>query len=334
MLTKNTDNPLVRLENLSKVFSVHSSRGLGTTDITAVKNVSFDIKKGETFGLVGESGCGKSTLSKIALRLLNATSGTAYYEGKDLYKMKYRELVNIRRQMQVIFQDPYDSLNPRLSVEELVAEPLIVHRYGNRARRRERIEELFHQVGLPPQLMTRYPHQLSGGQRQRVCIARSLTVSPSFIVCDEAVSALDVSIQAQILNLLLDLKRRFKLTYLFISHDLSVVKFVSDRIGVMYFGRLVELADTETLFSRVLHPYTHALLSAVPDPDPDTQKRRVLLGGSVPSLFNPPSGCVFHNRCPFTEPICSEEEPPFIDMGNSHFAACHFAGKLNLKIDF
>lgn len=329
----NTSDDFIRLENLTKVFSVSSSKGLKSTPVTAVKNVSFNIKQGEIFGLVGESGCGKSTLAKIALRLIEATNGAAYYEGQDLYQMKYKELVHIRRHLQVIFQDPYDSLNPRLSLEELVAEPLKIHRYGNRAKRRERIAQLFHKVGLPTQLMMRYPHQLSGGQRQRLCIARSLAVSPKFLICDEAVSALDVSIQAQILNLLLDLKKSFGLTYLFISHNLSVVKFVSDRIGVMYFGRLVELADTKTLFSHVLHPYTHALLSAVPNPDPDQERQHILMQGNVPSLFNPPSGCIFHDRCPYAKEMCYETEPPFIDMGNKHFAACHFADKLNLNLN-
>ncbi|NLK00705.1 MAG: ABC transporter ATP-binding protein [Clostridia bacterium] len=325
------DNSFFRLENLTKVFYINTNKGLKSTPVTAVKNVSFNIKRGEIFGLVGESGCGKSTLAKIALRLIEASSGAAYYEGRDLYQMKYRELVAVRRDLQVVFQDPYDSLNPRLSLEELVAEPLKIHKYGNKAKRRDRIAELFQNVGLPTQLMTRYPHQLSGGQRQRLCIARSLAVSPRFLVCDEAVSALDVSIQAQILNLLLDLKESFGLTYLFISHNLSVVKFVSDRIGVMYFGRLVELAETKTLFSGVLHPYTHALLSALPVPDPDKKRKQALLKGGVPSLFDPPSGCIFHNRCPYKKEVCMNEEPPFIDMGNQHYAACHFAGELDLN---
>lgn len=324
----------IRLENLKKVFSVSSSRGgLKNTKLTAVNDVSFDIKRGETFGLVGESGCGKSTLSKLALRLIEPTEGSVLYEGRNILDMRFNELAKIRREMQVVFQDPYDSLNPRLTLEELVAEPLRIHKCGTKEERHKRIEQLFLDVGLPPQLMSRYPHQLSGGQRQRLCIARALALSPKFIVCDEAVSALDVSIQAQILNLLLDLKEQHGLTYLFISHNLSVVKFVSDRIGVMYFGRLVELADKKELFQNVLHPYTYALLSAVPDPDPNVSKERVFLQGGVPSLFNPPSGCIFHNRCEFCQDICTHTVPELIDMGNEHHVACHFAGELGLMLD-
>ncbi|MDL2217200.1 ATP-binding cassette domain-containing protein [Christensenellaceae bacterium OttesenSCG-928-M15] len=313
---------------------VNSSKGFKSTRLTAVNGVSFDIKKGETFGLVGESGCGKSTLSKVALRLSEATSGSVYYEGKDIYKMSFKQLRDIRRDMQVVFQDPYDSLNPRLTLEELVAEPMRIHGVGTKEERHAHIKKLFEQVGLPPRLMVRYPHQLSGGQRQRLCIARALALNPKFVVCDEAVSALDVSIQAQILNLLLDLKEELGLTYLFISHNLSVVKFVSDRIGVMYFGRLVELADKEELFQNVLHPYTYALLSAVPNPEPGKEKRRVLLQGSVPSLFNPPAGCIFHNRCPFTKDICKSKVPELVDKGNNHSVACHFADELTLELDF
>jgi oligopeptide/dipeptide ABC transporter ATP-binding protein len=235
--------------------------------------------------------------------------------------------------MQVVFQDPYDSLNPRLNLEAIVAEPLRIHGVGNKHERHERVYKLMLDVGLPPQLMTRYPHQLSGGQRQRLCIARALALAPKFIVCDEAVSALDVSIQAQILNLLLDLKEEHGLTYLFISHNLSVVKFVSDRIGVMYFGRLVELADKEELFNNVLHPYTHALLNAVPDPDYGNARKRVLLQGSVPSLFHPPSGCIFHNRCSFMTEHCEKHAADLKDMGSGHYAACHYAGELGLKLD-
>ncbi|MEG1660959.1 MAG: ATP-binding cassette domain-containing protein, partial [Clostridiales bacterium] len=308
-------------------------KGLKNAKLTAVNDVSFDIRRGETFGLVGESGCGKSTLSKIALRLIEASSGAVFYQGRDIYQQSYRELMDIRRDMQVVFQDPYDSLNPRMTLESLVEEPLRIHGYGDRSQRHGRIVELFDGVGLPRALLTRYPHQLSGGQRQRLCIARSLALSPKFVVCDEAVSALDVSIQAQILNLLLDLKDQFGLTYLFISHNLSVVKFVSDRIGVMYFGRLVELADKETLFQQVLHPYTHALLSAVPSPNPGGNKRRVLLQGGVPSLLHPPSGCIFHERCPYGTERCRKEAPPLIEIGQDHQVACHFAGQLELKLD-
>lgn len=325
----------IRCENLTRVFTANSSKGFGSRKLTAVNNVTFDIKCGETFGLVGESGCGKSTLSKIALRLIDATSGSVYYQGQDIYKLKYNQMRQIRREMQVVFQDPYDSLNPRLTLEELVAEPLMIHKYedGDHKKCHERVEKLFIDVGLQPEWMGRYPHQLSGGQRQRLCIARALALSPKFIVCDEAVSALDVSIQAQILNLLLDLKEEMGLTYLFISHNLSVVKFISDRIGVMYLGSLVELAGKDELFKNVLHPYTCALLSAVPDPDPEKKRKRMLLQGSVPSLYNPPSGCIFHNRCKYAHDICSKEMPELRDMGNAHSVACHFAGKLSLELD-
>ena len=323
----------IRLQNLTKVFSVNSAKGVGSTRLTAVNGVSFDILRGETFGLVGESGCGKSTLFKIALRLVEATSGAVYFEGKNIYAMRNREMLPLRRDMQVVFQDPYDSLNPRMTLEEVVEEPMAIHHYLDRPARRKRIEGLFEAVGLPKALLARYPHQLSGGQRQRLCIARALALSPKFIVCDEAVSALDVSIQAQILNLLLDIKEEFGLTYLFISHNLSVVKFVSDRIGVMYFGHLVELAEKGELFKNILHPYTHALLSAVPSPDPTNPARRVLLQGSVPSLFHPPAGCIFHDRCAYAEAVCAAEPPKLQDMGNRHFAACHFAGRLGLALE-
>ncbi len=334
-MTQQKDNYFIRAEHLTKVFSSSSGRGLTSQKLTAVNDVTFDIMRGETFGLVGESGCGKSTLSKVALRLIESTSGSVLYQGQDIYKLKYRELRDIRREMQVVFQDPYDSLNPRLNLEDLVTEPLAIHRYANGSRQKmhERAVELFRAVGLEPDWMCRYPHQLSGGQRQRLCIARALALSPKFVVCDEAVSALDVSIQAQILNLLLDLKDEFGLTYLFISHNLSVVKFISDRIGVMYLGRLVELAGKTELFSRVLHPYTHALLSAVPNPDPEKERRRVLLQGSVPSLFHPPSGCIFSNRCTYATEKCKKEMPPLVEMGNNHSVACHYASTLNLKLD-
>ncbi len=333
MPNKNDNDYFIRLQNLTKAYTVSSGRGFKNARLVAVNDVSFDIKRGETFGLVGESGCGKSTLSKIALRLVEATKGAVLFRGKDIYKMSYNEMQSIRREMQVVFQDPYDSLNPRMTLKELVAEPLRIHNCGSEADKLARIEELFLAVGLPTQLMVRYPHQLSGGQRQRLCIARSLALSPRFVVCDEAVSALDVSIQAQILNLLLDLKEQFGLTYLFISHNLSVVKFVSDRIGVMYFGRIVELADKKELLKNVLHPYTHALLSAVPNPDTNKKRQRVLLEGSVPSLLNPPSGCIFHNRCKYAQDICKKEAPEFKDAGNNHSVACHFSDQLDLKLD-
>jgi oligopeptide/dipeptide ABC transporter ATP-binding protein len=323
---------LLRLEGLTKTFPA-GGRGFRLARLTAVDHVGFDIRRGEVFGLVGESGCGKSTLYKIALRLIEASAGSVYYEGRDLYGMTFRELMKARREMQVVFQDPYDSLNPRMRLEELVAEPLRIHRYGNREKRRNRVEELFDAVGLPAQRIKGAPHQLSGGQRQRLCIARALSLSPGFIVCDEAVSALDVSIQAQILNLLLDLKEQMGLTYLFISHNLSVVRFVSDRIGVMYFGRLVELAGKDELFAHILHPYTHALLSAVPEPDPGWIRKQAALQGSVPSLLHPPSGCAFHGRCPHREGVCAQKPPVWRDFGGGHYAACHKAETLDLNLD-
>ncbi|MDR1539708.1 MAG: ABC transporter ATP-binding protein [Clostridiales bacterium] len=322
---------LIRFEELTKTFKV-SSRGFGSERITAVDHVSFSIRRGETFGLVGESGCGKSTFSKIALRLVEATSGSVFYEGRDIYKMPFRQLREIRRDMQVVFQDPYDSLNPRLTLEELAAEPLRVHKQGGKAARRERVESLFNDVGLPTSIMGRYPHQLSGGQRQRLCIARTLALSPKFIILDEAVSALDVSIQAQILNLLQDLKKQFNLTYLFISHNLSVVKFASDRIGVMYFGRIIEIAEKRELFSNVLHPYTYALLSAIPGAGLEAEKRRALMQAGAPSIFNAPKGCAFSSRCPWSKDMCGKEPPTLKDMGGGHCAACHFAGELELNL--
>lgn len=327
------DDYFMRLENLTKIYTVNSSRGLKNASLTAVNNVSFDIRQGEVFGLVGESGCGKSTLSKMALRLVEATEGSVFYQGKDLYRLNYTELRQLRREMQVVFQDPFDSLNPRMTLEELVTEPLKIHGIGDSKSRHEHAKSLFESVGLPPRLLTRYPHQLSGGQRQRLCIARALALSPKLVVCDEAVSALDVSIQAQILNLLLDLKEEYGLTYLFISHNLSVIKFVSDRIGVMYFGRLVELAEEGELFRNVLHPYTHALLSAIPNPDPTQNSRRVLLQGNVPSLFQPPSGCIFHDRCAHARSVCQEQVPILRQIGNAHQCACHFAGELDLQLE-
>ncbi|MDR1060737.1 MAG: ATP-binding cassette domain-containing protein [Clostridiales bacterium] len=325
---------LLRAERLTKTYAASSRRGFGSARLTAVNEVSFEVARGETFGLVGESGCGKSTLAMLALRLIEPTSGALSYEGRDMLKMGFRELREIRRDMQVVFQDPYDSMNPRLTLEEVVAEPLRVHgRGGTKRSRRERVEKLFADVGLPAHLMGRYPHQLSGGQRQRLCIARAIALSPRLVVCDEAVSALDVSIQAQILNLLLDLKDEFGLTYMFISHNLAVVKFMSDRIGVMYFGRIVELAAKAELFGNVLHPYTLMLLSAMPSPVPGDSRgaeRRAAITGGVPSLFSPPAGCVFHPRCRFREGVCEREEPPLRDMGGGHCVACHFAGEHGL----
>ncbi|WP_125140689.1 ABC transporter ATP-binding protein [Clostridium transplantifaecale] len=302
--------------------------------IKAVDGVSLSIKKGETFGLVGESGCGKSTLARLILSLYKATAGDVYFHGKPIYKMNARQLREVRREMQVIFQDPYEALDPYLTIEEIIMEPLDIHQYGTKQEKREKVEEMCNLVGLPVNLLTRMPHQLSGGQRQRVNIARSLALNPEFVICDEAVSALDVSVQAQILNLLRHLQKELGLTYLFISHNLSVVKYISDTIGVMYFGHLVEVAPKNELFAAVKHPYTHALLSAVPLPDPDYQVNTGALTGDVPSLLNPPSGCIFHERCPYKQERCEREAPVLERVSDCHQVACHRYKELTLKLDY
>lgn len=332
MNSKFEKSNLVEVVDIKKYFKVSGGNTFRNVLLKAVDGVSFDIKHGETLGIVGESGCGKSTLAKTMLRLIEATSGAVFFEGRDIYKMGKKELRNVRKEMQIVFQDPYDSLNPRLNLEEIVGEPFVIHKVEVKERNK-RVKHLFDEVGLSQKLLKRYPHQLSGGQRQRLSIARSLALSPKLIICDEAVSALDVSIQAQILNLLLDLKDEFGLTYMFITHNISVAKFVSDKIGVMYFGKIVELASKEELFKNCLHPYTHALLSAIPNPDPTKVKNRILLEGGIPSLVNPPKGCVFHDRCKHCQGICKKDAPALMDMGNNHYTACHFAGELDLTLD-
>ncbi|NLT40494.1 MAG: ATP-binding cassette domain-containing protein [Clostridiales bacterium] len=323
--------PLIRIEGLTKQFSISRGKNLRKAKFTAVNNVSFDINKGEVFGLVGESGCGKSTLALLTLRLMEPSGGAVYYKGRNIFDLKYNAMRVIRRDLQIVFQDPYDSLDPRFNLQQIMEEPFIIQKQGSRRERSERIAQLLDAVGLGTQLLNRYPHQLSGGQRQRLCIARSLALSPEFLVCDEAVASLDVSIQAQIINLLLDLKEEFGLTYMFISHNLAVVKFVSDRVGVMYFGNLVELADKENLFGNVQHPYTAALLSAVPDPF-GAGKRRDVLRSGVPSLIDPPGGCVFHPRCKYATERCSREAPCLRDIGGGHLVACHRAGIMNGEV--
>ena len=293
--------------------------------IKAVDGINFDLYRGETLGLVGESGCGKSTTGRAILQLYRPTGGEVVFEGKDLVTVKGEDLRKMRRRMQMIFQDPYASLNPRMTVGSIVGEPLEVHNIGaNKQERQERVQELLKIVNLNPYFINRYPHEFSGGQRQRIGIARALAVNPSFIVCDEPISALDVSIQAQIINLLEDLQDEFDLTYLFIAHDLSVVRHISDRIAVMYLGKIVELAERDELYATPMHPYTQALLSAVPIPDPviENQRKRIILEGDVPSPANPPKGCHFSTRCPKVMDICRQEEPPFKDYGAGHFAAC------------
>jgi oligopeptide transport system ATP-binding protein len=317
---------LVQIRDLQMHFPVTKGiilqRQVGA--IKAVDGVSFNIKKGETLGLVGESGCGKSTTGRAILQLYHPTGGELFFQGTDLTKLKGEEMRRMRRKVQMIFQDPYASLNPRMTVGDIIGEPIKVHGLRQGKEVRTRVQELLQLVGLNPYFINRYPHEFSGGQRQRIGVARALAVEPEFVVCDEPVSALDVSIQAQIINLLEDLQDRLGLTYLFIAHGLAVVKHISDRVAVMYLGKIVELAEGRKLYSMPMHPYTQALLSAVPIPDPKVEKRRkrIILEGDVPSPLNPPSGCHFHTRCPIAIEKCKVEEPPFIDYGDGHFAAC------------
>ncbi|MCS7294853.1 MAG: dipeptide ABC transporter ATP-binding protein [Chloroflexota bacterium] len=297
-------------------------------DVRAVDGISFTVRRGETLGLVGESGCGKSTTGKAILQLIRPTAGQVLFEGQDLTKLKGRELRRFRRKMQMIFQDPYASLNPRMSVGSIIGEPLTIHKLARGKEKRERVQELLQIVGLNPYFANRFPHEFSGGQRQRIGIARALAVSPDFIVCDEPVSALDVSIQAQIINLLEDLQDRFGLTYLFIAHDLSVVRHISDRVAVMYLGHIMELTDRDSIFENPLHPYTRALLSAVPIPDPEVERRRerIILVGDVPSPLRPPPGCVFHTRCPIAIDECRVRRPEWRNVGTAdreHWVWCH-----------
>jgi oligopeptide/dipeptide ABC transporter ATP-binding protein len=323
------NNVLVRVDNLVKHFPITQGiivrRQIGA--VHAVDDVSFVVKQGETLGLVGESGCGKSTTGRTVLQLYRPTSGSVLFNGVDLVKLKGEELRLMRRKMQMIFQDPYASLNPRMTVGEIVGEPLVVHNVGKQKEIEERIANLLELVGLNPAFSKRYPHEFSGGQRQRIGVARALALQPSFIVCDEPISALDVSIQAQVVNLLEDLQKQFNLTYLFIAHDLSMVRHISDRVAVMYLGIIAELADRDELYVKPLHPYTQALLSAIPIPDPmaDARRKRIILEGDVPSPVNPPSGCRFRTRCPIAEKICAEVKPEFRELSPGHFAACHFS---------
>jgi len=321
--------PLLRVENLQVHFPVFQGvvlqRQVGT--IKAVDGLNFEIKTGETLGLVGESGCGKSTTGRAILQLQCPTAGRVYFQGQDLTQMQGEELRQVRRRMQTVFQDPYASLNPRMSAGRIVGEPLEIHGLTPENGKRERVEELLSLVGLSPQLANRYPHEFSGGQRQRLAIARAIAVNPDFIVGDEPIAALDVSIQAQITNLMQDLQQALELTYLFIAHDLSVVRHISDRVAVMYLGKIVELAARDGLYDNPQHPYTQALLSAVPIPDPEVEVRRerIILQGEVPSPLNPPPGCNFQTRCPRATEICRQDpEPEFRDRGEGHFVACHW----------
>lgn len=296
--------------------------------VKAVDGISFGILEGETLGMVGESGCGKSTTGKVLIRLEDPTSGSARFEGKDIFTIQKSDMKAFRRKVQIVFQDPFASLDPRMTVGEIIGEPLLVHNLVARNQMKPRVQELLKMVGLDASHADRYPHEFSGGQRQRIGIARALAVEPRLIICDEPVSALDVSIQAQIINLLKDLQRSCGLTYLFIAHDLSVVKHISDRICVMYLGKIVETADKRALFAKPLHPYTQALLSAIPVPDPDRQEERILLEGDAPSPVSPPAGCRFHTRCAYAFDLCKREEPPMLEYGDRHFCACHALNKM------
>ena len=329
----NDKEVLVRVKNLKKHFPIMRGvlrRQVGA--VQAVDGVSFNIHQGETLGLVGESGCGKSTAGRTILQLLTPTDGEVYFEDQELTGLSKSALRKARRQMQMIFQDPYASLNPRMSVGNIIGEPLQIHNIGDSNERNDRIQELLGMVGLNPYFVNRYPHEFSGGQRQRIGIARALATNPKFIVADEPISALDVSIQAQVVNLMDDLKAELGLTYLFIAHDLSMVRYISDRVAVMYLGRIVELSDRDEVFEHPLHPYTQALLSAIPIPDPEREekRRRLILEGDVPSPANPPSGCRFHPRCGYATEICENEDPEFRDLGSNgagHWVACHHAEK-------
>ncbi|WP_316571499.1 dipeptide ABC transporter ATP-binding protein [Neobacillus sp. YIM B06451] len=315
--------PLVEVSNLKKYFPKKKGLfGKNTTYVKAVDDISFSIKKGETLGLVGESGCGKSTTGRMIMKLLEATEGKILFEGKDITHLTDDEIRSMRKDFQMVFQDPYASLNPRLKVGEIIEEPLLVHGYP-KDKLRERVQYLLEVVGLSAYHADRYPHEFSGGQRQRIGIARALAINPKLIVADEPVSALDVSIQSQILNLLKDLQEEFGLTYLFIAHDLSVVEHISDRVGVMYLGKIVELTDKETLYRNPLHPYTKALMSAVPIPDPSIKRERILLKGDIPSPSNPPAGCTFHTRCPFAVEQCKVDVPALRELEDGHFVSCH-----------
>ncbi len=325
--TASQDDVLVSVQDLQMYFPVRSGiifqRKIA--DIKAVDGVSFEIKRGETLGLVGESGCGKTTTGRCILQLYKPTAGNVLFEGQDLTTLKGGQLRRFRRRMQMIFQDPYSSLDPRQNAGSIIGEPLIVHKMTNsRGEYREQVAELLSVVGLNPSMANRFPHEFSGGQRQRIGVARALAVRPSLIVCDEPVSALDVSIQAQVINLLEDLQEQFNLTYLFIAHDLSVVRHISDRIAVMYLGKIMELADRTELYENPLHPYTKALLSAVPIPDPviESQRERIILTGDVPSPLRPPPGCVFHTRCPIAIDECSQVVPELRNVGNEHWVSC------------
>ena len=319
------ETPLLEVKHLKKHFPIKGgvfSKTIGY--VYAVDDINFTLEKGETLGLVGESGCGKSTTGRTILRLIEPTDGAIYFEGQDITNLDKSAMRALRREMQIIFQDPYASLNPRMTVGSIIGEPLEIHKIAKGSEKEERVASLLQKVGLRAADMRKYPHEFSGGQRQRIGIARALALNPKLIVCDEPVSALDVSIQAQVINLLEDLQAEFGLSYLFIAHNLNVVEHISNRVAVMYLGQIVELASDEELYRNPQHPYTEALLSAVPIPDPTVKKKRIILEGDVPSPINPPRGCHFHTRCMYKDKICEEVEPEFKDIGGGHWVACHF----------
>ena len=318
-----SDKVLLHLENVKKYFEF--KEGFATRYVKAVDGITMDIFEDETLGLVGESGCGKSTLGRATLRLYDSIQGNVTFQGQDIYQLKNADMIKVRRDMQIVFQDPLASLNPRKRIFQIIEEPLVFHGVKDRTERRTRVEEAMRNVGLDPAVGSRYPHEFSGGQQQRVGIARALILKPKYIVCDEAVSALDVSVQAQVLNLFEELKTTYGLTYLFISHNLSVIKHTCDRIAVMYLGRIVELAPKAELFENPLHPYTRALISAIPLPDPTQKRKRILLEGDIPSPVNPPSGCAFHTRCFECREACGKNEPVMREVTPGHFVACPYA---------
>ena len=330
---KHTNTPIIETKDVVKHYPVTGGVFLRQiASVKAVDGVSFNILPGETLGLVGESGCGKTTLGRLLLRLEEPTRGDILFRGQSILGYDSKQMRALRKEMQIIFQDPFSSLNPRKNVAHIVGEPLYVHGLTRRHEREAKVLELLEVVGLKREHMRRYPHQFSGGQRQRIGVARALALNPKLIICDEAVSALDVSIRGQVINLLQDLQEEFGLTYLFISHDLSVVEHISDRVAVMYLGKLVELADSETLYETPLHPYTQALLSAAPLPDPKRKRERIVLPGDVPSPIDPPSGCRFHTRCLYAKDICSQQEPSLREVRENHFAACLFVDSLDTKL--
>jgi len=334
---RSNDDALLEVSDLKMHFPIRQGLFKRTVGfVKAVDGVTFSIKKGETFGLVGESGCGKSTTGRCIIRLLDPTAGQIIYRDEEtgpihVDQLNPDEMRILRRHMQIVFQDPYSSLNPRLTLKQIVGEPLIINKLHQGRELEDRVAQLLRSVGLSPEYMNRYPHAFSGGQRQRISLARALALNPDFIVADEPVSALDVSVQAQVLNLITELQERLNLTYLFIAHNMSVIKHISDHVGVMYVGKLVEVAETRELFGNPLHPYTEALLSAIPKPDPRGKGERIVLEGDVPNPANPPSGCYFHPRCPYAKERCTNETPPLREVIPGHFASCHFAEELTLQ---